>query len=676
MFSEASKNKFMRPFQHAIMAAAILLSASTIPTFAIEGLQISVVCSNVVLSWPSDPSEIYMVQYRQTLNPSDVWQTVAVDLPADQTTNITFFVHTNVVQPPGCGCGTGPHFALGLSQSLAMSVAIPADPEPMAMPADGSEAAVPLALYPPGFDLTGFIIFDPTTGETLDGAGYSIQAFSPLSNGPMRGPTPMDGPSPDGSGGQDPDTGFYQVARVGVHIVGLTNFTSGFISDSISMPFEAANEVGSLYDVVVLVDGARYRGAEPLIAPGVHGTINLDTSFLENGDRTVQVVANWLNPDVTDPNNHFFTKYGDPFTLSVSNIIYYPNWEDEIGELGFAYYSFETTCTNSTWQIDIYDVSNRLARTLTGNTGDGFVETNWNLVDLHGVTRATNSDDDSFSSVITVGDPTTKTTPGQKKPIPYPDHGQWAITYQNVLGNMANSNVAYAAEYGIGSMAAPFGGAYTIPPTPGHPEFGQTWPLRFPYTNDPAPPTGMQILADEKALINLVSNSAMRNFYYQGHSGPTMVATVDSLRISMALGKHYYRFVFINGCSSANGDLPAAFGINFNSSQPSSYFQTHGIRPRAFLGYGQDILFTETGDFIDPETGAHRPGRIPSRVTDFLNNFEFYWYFNYDLTTTIYNAEMDIPDWRSGWADGSNLNLLGYAWLHIDECNYKSDWSN
>jgi hypothetical protein len=187
----------------------------------------------------------------------------------------------------------------------------------------------------------------------------------------------------------------------------------------------------------------------------------------------------------------------------------------------------------------------------------------------------------------------------------------------------------------------------------------------------------MQILADEKALLKLITNASIRNFYYQGHAGAESVASVDSLRFQMALQKgHYFRFVFINGCSSANGSLPRVFGINLNSSQPGSYFQTHGIRPRAFLGYTQNVLFYDTGDFIDPETGAHRPGRVPNRITDFLNNFEFYWYFNYDLTTAIYDAEMDTPDWRSGWADGSNLNLLGYSWLHVDECNYQTDWSN
>lgn len=62
----------------------------------------------------------------------------------------------------------------------------------------------------------------------------------------------------------------------------------------------------------------------------------MDTSFLENGNHTFQVVASWLNPNLTDPNNQFFSRYSAPFTLSLSNVIFYPDWDEEIGELGFA----------------------------------------------------------------------------------------------------------------------------------------------------------------------------------------------------------------------------------------------------------------------------------------------------------------------------------------------------
>ena len=59
----------MKTIKPVIIGAFALLLASAVHTFAIEGLQISVQCSNVVLSWPSDEfsGETYIVQYRADL---------------------------------------------------------------------------------------------------------------------------------------------------------------------------------------------------------------------------------------------------------------------------------------------------------------------------------------------------------------------------------------------------------------------------------------------------------------------------------------------------------------------------------------------------------------------------------------------------------------------------------
>jgi hypothetical protein len=587
-------------------ALACSLTSFTTQSFAIEGMQVSIQSSNVVLSWPSDPSETYVVQYRPSLLSTNGWQTLTNSLAAATDTNITYFVHSNSVNFGSTTGGGGTNSGGG------------------------------------GIPMPG------GTNNVNDTNGLVMIA----------------------------GTGFYQAARLGVHIVGLDNFTN-VMSDIISIPFEVANDIGSIQDIVVLVDGTRYRGAAPVVPPGINGRITFDTSFLENGDHTIQVVASWLNPDATDLNNHGISRYSDSFTLSVSNVIYYPDWEDEIGELGFAYYAFETTCTNSTWQIDIYDVSNRLAKTLIGNTGDGFVETNWDLIDTNGITRATNDADGEFSAMITVGDPVTKATPHKRKPFAYPSQGQWVIAYQDKFGDCAASNSYKGAISQFGGIAAANGGAYTIFPTPGHPEYGQIYPIRYPFSNNVAPPTSAQSLADENALLRILTNNANRNFYYNGHGSADSIASVYANVISDLLQKtHYYRFVFLDGCSTANGSLPAAFGINLSSTQPLSYFQAHGTRPRAFVGYSKDVIYSESGDFIDSSSGLHYQYHIPDRNLYFLTNFEFYWYFNYDLTTSIYNAQNDTPDLRYGWEDGADLSVFGYDALYINQYNSQSDWSN
>ena len=43
---------------------------------------------------------------------------------------------------------------------------------PVAVPADGSGAIVPLVMYPPGFDLSGLLIYEPGSSEWINGGSY------------------------------------------------------------------------------------------------------------------------------------------------------------------------------------------------------------------------------------------------------------------------------------------------------------------------------------------------------------------------------------------------------------------------------------------------------------------------------------------------------------------------
>ncbi len=94
----------MKTITQIIIGAVVLLFASVVHSFAIEGLQVSVPSTNAVLSWPSDPSETYIVQYRNTLNATDSWTTLTDYFPASST-NITFFIDSNPLQY-GSGGGT------------------------------------------------------------------------------------------------------------------------------------------------------------------------------------------------------------------------------------------------------------------------------------------------------------------------------------------------------------------------------------------------------------------------------------------------------------------------------------------------------------------------------------------------------------------------------------------
>ncbi len=533
---------------------------------------------------------------------------------------------------------------------------------------------VPLGIYPPGIDLSDYVIIWPD-GSTSEWNAKLVEGWRAIQQAERDGPE-----TEDAGDGLEPGTGFYWVVRDGVHIVGLTNLTNGFKSGTISILFEAGNETGGLLDASLLVDGVRYRGATPLIAPGINGRMTVDTTFLENGDHSVQLKVSWSNPNILDVENFVLERFSDSFTLSVSNEVYFPDWQDELAELGNSSFFAKTVHSNAAWKIDIYDVNTNYVQTLTGTAVDEVIEASWNMIDGQNNARTNGAVDTDFYAVITIPyaeimplSTQPKPTPPKKAMNPYPEHGSWAIVYQDIFQGFVRSNMLYDAIYQFGSLGAQFGGASTI--FPSNPTNGQTFPLRYPFTNNPV--SFLTFDRDDKALLTLLTNASRRNFYYFGHGTPNGIAGfLTSETIGYALRRHYYRFVFLDGCETATGALPAAFGINFNSPKPLSYFQAHGIRPRAYMGNNIKVKYAHAGEFIHPDTGLVAYGNVPEAVAYFRTNFQFYWYFNYDLVSSVYNAILATPYVGPGWDTGEHLKIYGYDGLRIDEYNWQSQWSN
>lgn len=229
----------------AAFATLVTLSASV---SAIEGLQLTVQCPDVILGWPSLSGESYIVQWRPTLSPSTPWVTLTNSLPADETTNWTTFVHSNQVQ-----CASDDANSFGGSESElppALSFAQSHVSEPMVKRADGSGSAVPLCIYPPSFDLSRFIILDPSTGDWVSGSQYEIS--HPFLKRPQpEDPDPQDDPMP-------PDPGFYRVVANGLHFFGLTN--GGVLSGVVDVPIEM-----SLTSTDQITGLAFYAGDSPLL---------------------------------------------------------------------------------------------------------------------------------------------------------------------------------------------------------------------------------------------------------------------------------------------------------------------------------------------------------------------------------------------------------------------------
>ena len=137
----------------------------------------TVQCPDVILGWPSNPGENYIVQWRPSLSPSTPWVTLTNLLPADWTTNWTVFVDSGRV--PSCPSGDDSMMVMSsggasaepslLDSMIALALRTS---QPLVIQNDGSGVVLPLGVYPPGTDLSSFTIFDPSSGESVSGAGY------------------------------------------------------------------------------------------------------------------------------------------------------------------------------------------------------------------------------------------------------------------------------------------------------------------------------------------------------------------------------------------------------------------------------------------------------------------------------------------------------------------------
>jgi hypothetical protein len=87
----------MKIKKDGIISALFLFLISLTPSFAIDGLHISVPSSNAVLSWASLSNETYVVEYRGTMSATDMWTTLSGNLVAATGANITSFTDPNTI---------------------------------------------------------------------------------------------------------------------------------------------------------------------------------------------------------------------------------------------------------------------------------------------------------------------------------------------------------------------------------------------------------------------------------------------------------------------------------------------------------------------------------------------------------------------------------------------------
>jgi hypothetical protein len=637
----------MKIKKHGISLAILLFLISLTPSFAIDGLHISVLSSNAVLSWASLSNESYVVEYRGTVSVTDMWTTLNGSLVAATGTNITSFTDPNTINYgiPGSYSGTN---------------------------SGGS--------ITPG---TNNISNDTGTNGT-------------------------------------PGSGFYRVLDVRV-TSGLTNgmTASGYLNVTVRP------ESGPNY-VKLMVNGQSFPNQALLVPPFTDTNSvtfqNIDTATLTNGGPyALQAEGGWYLPSEANMSSGYETADSQPFSIYVTNELSYPAWEGDAGD-GWASFHVQSFHPVVSWEIDIYNYYDYLnwyygytntinpIQIVTGSTTNGMIDYDWNLTDSSGNVRTNLATDPAFFTFTytswtgtgglavfaPAGNVHPNTGSGGSAQTPNPiiqndgwpaDGGYWVTAYQDMFRNCYDSGSLMPTMLGDWLTAAgtvnsvfyktPIGGTNA-----------QTWPIRYnSFTNTAFIDTNsyynLGTFYDDELLNADLHDSRARNFYGYGHGGSDFFVGLQLAEVN-ANPMHRYRFVWLDGCSTANGGWDRAFHINGPGIFDITYYQSVHKRPALFVGHTQDIPYARADRPL--KNGVQFDGTIPSSVAYFRSNLVFYWQqenstFTEALSYSLNNTPQIVPSLvfqsgpvkGQGYQPGQYMQIEGYDQLRFNQYNALSD---
>ena len=169
-----------------------------------------------------------------------------------------------------------------------------------------------------------------------------------------------------------------------------------------------------------------------------------------------------------------------------------------------------------------------------------------------------------------------------------------------------------------------------------------------------------------------MTNLNARNLYYLGHGEPERLGGTKDPRRTLTSGevgtllryndsnptnRHFFRYVFLDGCNTAKGSFPTKFGIAKKEHVPySDYSGENNIRPSAFSGWAADKTFAVLE-------------YIPWQFPGYRINFWAYWSLpgTRTLASAHEKAKEDVSP--NGIAVGQSLKIYGYDNLRFYDFN-------
>lgn len=553
--------KVLKTVRGIIGAVAISL-VSAIHTFAIENLQLSVQSSNVLLSWPSETNETYIVQSLQALDTTDTWITLTDYFPAAFNTNFTIFVASNVVQSPiwvtndygGSGTNIGP------------------------MPPGGPTNGSPGMYVPvPGFYRVvrdGVHIFGLTNGEVLSGDVQQPIEFAVGVTDEVVGVTLYDT-------NENPVIGVTATPGPG----------GGWI-----LNWDTTMSANGNYAVEAELD---FANSDPVVSVPVTVTVSNLFSFPNYltqlfgsqmwvyaqtiPDATVEI-------DIYDENTNYLGSF-------------YPVYSDGNGVISFIW---DLSGGNgSTNFLGVFSVVSSPGVSQNPNTKTvNSASLNFRLPSMkESLVQRVKADGASPGG----GPYVPNSSHWWNYEIPWTPNKKWIVGVGDI-----GSQVAYQCVYGGTSSPNDYGGIIgTLEGTPGVQlapgDMSSTWNEEYIVTS---PATRSNLLAYLAS-----QNPRYENFFWFGHGSNFMAdpficareagTGITESQIAFALdnvplsqpgtthvASHPYRFVWIEACDTADSLFCEAFGIPAQNTS-TNVFITAGLsgESTAYLGYKKELAF-------------------------------------------------------------------------------------
>ena len=307
-----------------------------------------------------------------------------------------------------------------------------------------------------------------------------------------------------------------------------------------------------------------------------------------------------------DPNHDGRTTVASSKMVTVQNGLCFPDNFSVCG--GSLYVHAQTIHVNGTWTIEVYGDKGEPFTSLSGpvdasgycdypdTSGEGIVIS---LLDEQGNDLPSNFYDVTITTYPAgaqqqSGGGAESRTRRYYKEKNRGQYHNWVVAYMPIFGDPTYGNPE--AQYLAEMMAAAANTVYWSPYGRQNDEvvnqrnYTVGYPLEY-------------LLEDQQdwsGLRQLLHFSEARNFVYFGHgaanllgTGSTKITDEDLRDVILrdttdptSVHEHPYRFVFLDGCNTAKGQLPEIFGLPAKKKISEEKFNTkYKMFPRAFLGW-------------------------------------------------------------------------------------------